>query len=140
MASDLYNASVEEQFAALQEVTRLTGALHEAQKLQLQLWPMLVFQDAIRSEFSWDNDKKTVDFKITLPEGSKRAKGARLAKTRVGILNGWIQRLLGGEWIAVVSYNGATLRGQRQINGSGEPAREERTRSADRKSARVKAH
>lgn len=92
----------------LREQTRLTGALHEAQVLQLKMWPMVVFDTASASRFTWDPEGKVVTFTVTI-------KNQKLAwwKQRVTILNEWVQTLLGKDWVIRVQAGKKTFAGQR---------------------------
>lgn len=112
--SDLYQPSKEQQIQMLKEQTRLTGALHDAQVLQLKMWPLVVFDQALTSSFSWDPEKKNVIFNITYPK--KGVQKLAFWKERVTVLNGWVQTLLGGEWAIQVKCGGKTFSGQRSFD------------------------
>lgn len=113
--SNLYQASKEQQLALLREQTRLTGALHEAQVLQLKMWPLVAFDIAVASQFTWDPDKKVVTFTIDV---LKAKPTLDWWKPRVEALNGWVQTLLGDEWCIEVKTSGKSpksFRGSRKI-------------------------
>lgn len=112
--TDIAQASKRQQLQMLREQTRLTGALHEAQVLQLKLWPMVVFQDAISSSFTWSPEKKVVLFAVEFPD---KAPTPKLAwwKKRVEALNGWVQELLGPEWCIRVGCREEVYSGARKI-------------------------
>lgn len=114
--SDIAQASVRQQLQMLKEQTRLTGALHEAQVLQLKNWPLVVFQDASGSEFTWDPDKKYVAFVVKIPPRCpSRLRSEAWWKKRVGALNQWVQELLGDEWYIKVRVGKKNYSGARSI-------------------------
>lgn len=117
--SNLYQASKQQQIAMLREQTRLTGALHEAQVLQLKMWPLVVFDVCVGSKFTWDPEKKLVTFTLDVPPKAK----PKLAwwKQRVEVINGWVQTLLGDEWCIEVKTSGKnskSFKGSRKISGA----------------------
>jgi hypothetical protein len=114
MMSEIYQASVLKQLEMLREQTRLTGGLHEAQVLQLKNWPLVVFDKATSSAFTWDPDKKTVTFTI---KEAGRSRGAAWWKDQVSVLNGWVQVLLGNEWMIYVKCGNKTYSGSRNTGG-----------------------
>jgi hypothetical protein len=115
--SDIYQPNPQQQLQLLKEQTRLTGGLHEAQVLQLKLWPLVVFDTAISSSFTWDPDKKTVSFKIIHPATkAKKKPGLAWWKERVMVLNRWVQALLGDEWMIYLICGNKTYSGQRTYN------------------------
>jgi hypothetical protein len=121
--SEIAQASVRQQLQVLKETTRLTGGLHEAQVLNLKMWPLILFTNVCGSSFSWDPDKKTVSFVLVLEPKAKKKKQAWWEK-RVNILNEWVHELLGSEWIVEVSDGKiTTLRGKREIRGTTKPLR-----------------
>lgn len=121
--SEIAQASIPQQLQMLKEQTRLTGALHEAQVLQLKLWPLVVFQNAISSQFTWDPDKKVVIFTISHPAmRAKKAPKLDWWKERVTKLNEWVQVLLGDEWMIQVVAGKKTFNGSRKITNVGHRA------------------
>jgi hypothetical protein len=119
--SELYQADALQQLQMLKEQTRLTGALHEAQVVQLKMWPLVLFQDWSKSEFTWDPDQKYVAFKMSKGKKKTRTKAPKLAdhQERVDVLAGWVQELLGSEWRVQVQFGPDTegvLHGKRKFN------------------------
>lgn len=120
--SEIYQPNAQQQLQMLKEQTRLTGGLHEAQVLQLKMWPLVVFDTCHSSSFTWDPDKKVISFKVEAPwsksGGGVKAKKFPLAywKERVTVLNGWVQTLLGDEWMITVTADRKTYAGQRSLN------------------------
>lgn len=118
--SDLYQPDKLHQLQLLREQTRLTGGLHEAQVLNLKMWPLVLFQEATSSEFTWDPDKKIVSFRVKLKKAAKigKAKSAEY-KQRVEVLNGWVGQLLGAPWYISVKFDcntPMTLYGKRNLD------------------------
>ncbi len=115
--SDLYQPSQAQQLQMLKEQTRLTGGLHDAQVLQLKMWPLVVFDTALGSSFTWDPDTKIVTFTITHPNTKAKKKlPLEYWKQRVAVLNGWVQTLLGDEWVIRVKVGDKTYAGNRSLN------------------------
>ncbi len=92
-----------EQLLALRDLTKRTGALHEAQVLQLKLWPRIVFQASTSAKFDVNIEKFQVTFNITngkLPKlPSKQVISPAVARQT---LNEWVKFLLGPEWAVVM--------------------------------------
>jgi hypothetical protein len=106
-----------EQLMLLKELTKTTGVLHEAQVLQLKMWPYVAFQKLDKYEIAIDLDKKSVWYKMTsgsLP-GDEKTKGAASLKKNV-------KALLGDDWEVIVSwtesrkYNGRRTRKSKRAN------------------------
>lgn len=112
MKEGLYQASVFEQFAVLREQTRITGALHEAQVMQLKVWPLALFDATKDSGFTWEPVARVVTF---MPVMKKRSES--WMKPRLKTIFKWTQDLLGGEWQVVVKANGKTYRSSRKPHG-----------------------
>lgn len=107
--------SVKQQLEMLREQTRLTGGLHEAQVLQLKMWPMVAFDHIVGSSFTWDPKTKVIKFKLELP---KRGATKKLAwwKERVTAVQGWVHQLLGDEWQIQVEAGNQKFNGSRKIS------------------------
>lgn len=119
--SDLYQPNVKEQLQLLKAQTALTGALHDAQVLQLKMWPLVAFDTATTSEFTWDPEEKLVTFNVNFP---KKMKFPQLDwwKVRVDALQSWVYELLGDNWRIVVNVTGSKSRsfsGTRRIHVTG---------------------
>jgi hypothetical protein len=84
---------MKEKIVMLREVTRLTGALHESQLLQLKMWPKILF-GCQEHTISYDNEARTVsvDMKLAKKVGSKKAKDGAEAFEK------WCHELIGPEW------------------------------------------
>lgn len=88
-----------EQLLLLKELTKTTGMLHEAQVLQLKIYP-LVLTHAIRSEFQFDFNSKEVIFNLLETKG-KAPKGL---KERLELLVNYVHTLLGSEYKVIVKF------------------------------------
>lgn len=108
--SDLFQPSTKQQIQMLREMTRLTGGLHEAQVLQLKMWPMVLFTGLISHEFTWDETLKEVSFVLT----GKRPP-LKVVQAAVEVLNSWVQELLGESWIVRVKWGKNSFAGKRSI-------------------------
>ncbi len=100
--------SVQEQILALKMMTAQTGVLHEAQVLQLKLWPWTVFPKEITSYeigVQPDPDKKYLEYRMI---GHDKIKA--LPKKGVVLLQSWVKNLLGQDWTVVVKFNGSEVK------------------------------
>ena len=107
-------ASWEQQLLSLRVLTSQTGALHEAQVLQLKMWGGIAFHHlkAGQWEAAADIPAKTLTYK--LQNGKKPAKMV-FART-VAILDQSIHWLLGDDWMLTVEENGNLIyQGQRTL-------------------------
>lgn len=59
------------QLGILRGLTRTTGVLHEAQVLQLKMWPRLAIPHAESTEFGWDPINRTIEFRARVARGQK---------------------------------------------------------------------
>jgi len=64
MAKPYIQNESEEQLLLLRDLTKRLGVIHEAQKLQLQYYPVVLFQKAKSFESRIDLEKKDVLFVI----------------------------------------------------------------------------
>jgi hypothetical protein len=92
-----------EQLGLLKGITVRLGILHEAQVLQLQMWPLVLFPHALSSTAEVDTDKHIVNFKILTslknkPSGKSHTKAVKeLDKWVKNIL--WDDTRIKFEWI-----------------------------------------
>lgn len=87
----------------LQHLTRRTGMLHEAQILNLKMWPRVIVPGCSASEVRVDMEKCNVDYNLTV-----RGKAAKAFKQRLDSLTEATQWMLGAEW-QVRIFKGETL-------------------------------
>jgi hypothetical protein len=87
------------QISALREFTAKFGALHEAQVLQLKIWPKLAFDYAKKHETKVNLEKRIVDVHLV---------AAKRPKNFVPRANGFcesVRWLLGQEWMIRIYEN-----------------------------------
>lgn len=83
------------QLAMLRRITEMTGALHEAQILQLKMWPLYAFPECMSCEFTWDVVTKTVNYRLKMKPGTRFNKDREKAGLE---LESSIRQLLGDSW------------------------------------------
>lgn len=102
-----------EQLALLRGVTGGGAFLHEAQVLQLRIWPLLAAQHADSSDFIFDPEKKTIDFYLKISKGKKAAPDF---EDKLDGLDRSVRSMLGDEWlIRVRVQNKVIYRGTRKV-------------------------
>jgi hypothetical protein len=100
----------EKQLAALRAVTATTGAVHEAQKLNVTMWGAIAF-DWTKWEAGIDVKTKTVIFSL-----QKKARPKNIAQ-RIASLDRSIHWLFGPDWGLKVKEGETTLYdGDRAVN------------------------
>jgi len=85
-----------EQLLLLRAFTKTTGMLHDAQVLQLKMWPRVLFQRSTASQIRVDVAKAHLSFDIAVA-GGKPIKGV-LEPDAPKLLHDWVKSLLGPEW------------------------------------------
>lgn len=114
--NDLRGATPEQQLQMLREQTRLTGGLHEAQVIHLKAWPLLLWQEAKSTSFTWDPDSRSIIFDLNHRRGaSSLKKDQKWWQQRVDVLTGWVQQLLGDEWMVRVVSGSRKFTGYRKV-------------------------
>lgn len=99
--------TVEEQLMLLKATTIRTGAIHEAQKLQMQLWPRMSNQIAPGVVAKVDPEKK-----IVILECKSKKKPYNHAEFEAKLFNeivGWVRRIVWDETKVVIKVNGKRL-------------------------------
>lgn len=98
------NSQVIEQIISLKDLTKRTGALHEAQINQLRIWFQLLFDDIdpTTSTFTWDVDLQQVTYLLK----TKIKRYLSLKQKELLILLNSIKFLLGEEWSLLFIVNG----------------------------------
>lgn len=98
-----------EGLARLRHLTRMTGAIHEAQLLQLKMWPKLLFPCDSHT-IAHDSEQRllTVTMQLSgdLPEDTKQ---------RIENFEKWCWDLLGPEWAVVLLYRTGKARGKAKV-------------------------
>lgn len=101
----------EAQILSLRALTATTGAIHEAQLLQLRMWGGIAFKGLGKWSASPDVSTKTVTY--TLDEKKKLPKGF---PKLVAALDRSIHWLLGEDWALTISQSGKLLyEGSREV-------------------------
>lgn len=90
-----------EQLMILRGMTKATGALHEAQVLQLKMYPMVMLSNSVSSEFTFDWENRSVEFKV-----QTKGKRDKDFDKRMDCLDKSVKTLLGDEYLVVVNING----------------------------------
>jgi hypothetical protein len=90
----------EEQLQLLKAMTLRTGAIHEAQALQLKMWPTLI-ENITKSEAQVDTEKKTVTF-VCESSGLRPSKHQRLLFENI---EKWVRNILWNETRVVIKIN-----------------------------------
>lgn len=95
-----------EQLALLKEMLASRGILHEAQVLQLKIWPLIAMEHATSSETRFYFDEKLVVFVVKVP---KKAKEPKDMKVRLEKLTESVKWLLGDEYNVEVCQGRKTI-------------------------------
>jgi len=93
------------QLRLLRELTRSTGALHEAQVTQLKYWPRLTFPNSVSSEFEYQHEARSLVFRVTIPWWKR---SARNQKTRLEGLVRSVRDMLGSDMTVRVERGDGT--------------------------------
>jgi hypothetical protein len=86
--------------ARLRDLTRMTGAIYDAQMLQLKYWPLILFP-ASQHSIEYNNEERTLTIVMrlnaALPEGDD-------LKLRIKTFQKWCWALLGDDWSVRLRY------------------------------------
>lgn len=101
-----------EQLMLLRAQSARLGTLHEAQVLQLKLWPRILFQTSTK-ETSFKTDiveKKLVFSVVNTGKPFKPSKGQGVVRPADApvVLDEWTKALLGGDWDVTVNVRAKT--------------------------------
>jgi hypothetical protein len=95
--------STEEQLQLLKAMTIRTGSIHEAQALQLKMWPRLI-EGVTSSEARLDVDTQSVTF---LCKGSvKKSKVNKALYENIGL---WVRKILWDKTQVIIKINGKAV-------------------------------
>jgi hypothetical protein len=92
MISQMTDAQIKAQLGQLKALTVRTGIVHEAQVLQLQMWPMVVFPHAMTATADINTENRSVFFKIHTSLSALRNSKSHVKA--VGFLTEWIRNIL----------------------------------------------
>jgi hypothetical protein len=105
----------QEQLVSLRALTALTGALHDAQVMQLKHWGAIAFPhvEKGRWEIQVEPDNRVVTYALRPPRRARRP--AHYAQL-IAALDRSIHWLLGDEWATCITEHGkAIYQGERQV-------------------------
>lgn len=97
-----------DQLMQLKAMTVRTGAIHEAQALQLRNYPLLI-EGVKQASVRIDVERKMVEYKITKYErGFPKSKSALVVELNDS-LKKWVQTLLWPDTVVVVKQSGRVI-------------------------------
>lgn len=107
------DSALEAQIGTLKALTANTGALHEAQALQLKTWPLMIIPDSTKAEAEFDYKGKSVVYKV------KRSKKSKIKDIdlRAKALTQYTRTLLGDEYNIEIYINGGLIFSSEQNAG-----------------------
>lgn len=91
---NIADASHEEQLILLREWTAKMGVLHDAQVLQIKMWPLTLFTHAKKCEEQVNIEGKELNYVIVQTKGA----APKDIKKRYEALIDWTKWLLGKDW------------------------------------------
>jgi hypothetical protein len=92
---------IAEQLMLLRDITKRTGILHDAQVLQLKMWPLILLPFSKSAKAKIDTTKYEITFEVDV-----HGKLPKDADTHFGRLNEAVKWLLGKEWLVRVKVRG----------------------------------
>jgi hypothetical protein len=98
------SATFLEQLALLKTMTLRTGSIHEAQALQLKMWPLLI-PDVTKAEATVDSERKLVTFKCEATS-SRATKKKRETMDNIIL---WTRKILWDESAVIFVINDKTV-------------------------------
>lgn len=98
MTPNFASPTQEQQLLLLRDMTARMGVIHEAQVLQLKMWPLVLFGNVKKCEEHINIENREVNFVILQTKG----KQASDFKQRCEALADWTKWLLGSDWIVRV--------------------------------------
>jgi hypothetical protein len=97
------------QLMQLRALTRMTGAIHEAQALQLKYWPLIALPHATRSEVSFEVTEKNTRTVFIDVVTDPKVKPPKNLSRRLALLETNVKWLLGNDWRVLVNADGKRL-------------------------------
>jgi len=97
--------SLRDQLDLLRGMTIRTGSIHEAQALQLKMWPLLI-PGVKSSEATVDTERKIVTFSCT---GPKRRLATKKLDLTIKNINDWTKQLLWPDTTVIVKINSKVI-------------------------------
>ena len=105
MKPNIASASQEEQLLLLRDMTSRLGVLHDAQVLQLRMWPLVLFSNLKKCEEHVNIEGKVVEFHFLQTKG----KYPKDMKARFEAMADWTKWLLGHDWVVRVKERGKLI-------------------------------
>lgn len=100
------NSSIEEQLSLLKGMTIRTGVIHEAQRLQLEMWPRMSKQiESCTPKANFEN-------KLILLDCKSRTKKFKMSEFETKLFENivlWVRKILWDETIVQIKVNGKTV-------------------------------
>jgi hypothetical protein len=93
------------QLGVLRGLTSATGALHDAQVLQLRMWGALAFNDVVSAGGSWEAAVDVLDKEITYTLKDVPKRRPSYAPSLIAALDRSIHFLLGDDWRLIIKEN-----------------------------------
>jgi hypothetical protein len=97
------------QLLRLKDLTRRTGILQEAQVVQLEHWPYVLW-DISEHETGVDSDQRAITFVLAL-----KKKPTTADKKAAKRLEAWVWSLLGDEWMTKVFASSGKAKGLKKL-------------------------
>ena len=88
-----------DQLAYLREMSKTTKTIHEAQAMQLRIWPRVALPHTKSSTANVDFDTKTVSFSCQRDQSEEEPEDLQ---ERLEQLTQWTQFLLGDDWLVTI--------------------------------------
>lgn len=105
MKPNLASASQEEQLLLLRDITARLGVLHEAQVLQLKMWPLVLFGNVKKCEQHVNIEGKVIEYHILQTKG----RYPNDKQARFDAMADWTHWLLGSDWIVRIKERGKLI-------------------------------
>jgi hypothetical protein len=99
-----------QQLQALKMATLTTGALHEAQILQLKNYP-LTLPSVVSASVAIDTDRKIVAYSLTVK--SKKSLNSKRMRDGIQNVTKWVKFVLWDDSIVTFSYKGEVIHDSR---------------------------
>ncbi len=106
---DLNNLDHSQQLALLRGLTKRTGAIHEAQVMQLRLWPFAVDPQLDRAEADVDVEGKQVLYRWENSDAPRNFAPDKKYAERLTKLEDSIKFMFGASWKVTVALNGNSI-------------------------------
>lgn len=110
---------LQEELYLLANLTRRTGIIHDAQTLQLELWPFMLIESIVYNKISIDRESHSVLFEISITKKITKKK----AKEAQEKLQEWIRVILWEDTSVQLALELISLNGEKENEGRPKRAR-----------------